>query len=146
MTLADALRVELGMTGTHLGCEQGGCGACTVIADGRDIRSCLQLAVQTEGQQIDTIEGLGTEETLGLHSLQQSFLDDRGFQCGFCTPGMIMTILTCGREDRVWDERALRERLSGNVCRCTGYESIIAAGSSYLRSLDRWSNHAKEEE
>jgi carbon-monoxide dehydrogenase small subunit len=122
-TLADFLRDDLDLTGTHVGCEQGVCGACTVIVDGRVVRSCLMLAVQAAGREVRTIEGLATDG--GLDTLQQALWDSHSFQCGFCTPGFVMqaTALLDAHPDA--DERQIREALSGNICRCTGYQSII---------------------
>ena len=122
-TLADFLRDDLNLTGTHLGCEHGVCGACTVIVDGRAVRSCLMLAVQAVGSEVTTIEGLASDG--GLGTLQQAMWDSHSFQCGFCTPGMIMqaTAFLSGHPDA--DEQQIREALSGNICRCTGYQSII---------------------
>ena len=122
-TLADFLRDDLDLTGTHLGCEHGVCGACTVIVDGRAVRSCLMLAVQAVGSEVTTVEGLAAEGDLG--TLQQAMWDSHSFQCGFCTPGFVMqaTAFLDARPDAA--EREIREALSGNICRCTGYESII---------------------
>jgi aerobic-type carbon monoxide dehydrogenase small subunit (CoxS/CutS family) len=125
MTLADCLRHRLGLTGTHLGCEHGVCGACTVLLDGRSVRSCLMLAVQVDGASIRTVEGLADGEH--LHPLQQAFQDNHGLQCGFCTPGVIMTLLEFLQENRDPSEAEVREALSGNLCRCTGYQGIVAA-------------------
>jgi aerobic-type carbon monoxide dehydrogenase small subunit (CoxS/CutS family) len=123
MSLADLLREGLGLTGTHVACEHGVCGACTIIVDGDPVRSCLMLAVQANGRELTTIEGLaGSDE---LHPLQEAFRDSHAFQCGFCTPGFVMTALALLREDPHPDERAVREALSGNLCRCTGYEDIV---------------------
>src|SRR5436190_2615394 len=123
ITLADFLRDKLGLTGTHLGCEHGVCGACTVMIDGVDVRSCLMLAVQTEGKEVLTVEGLGDPEH--LHPLQQAFRESHAFQCGFCTPGFVMASLALLRENPEPDEAEVREVLSGNICRCTGYQSIV---------------------
>jgi len=122
-TLADFLREDLELTGTHLGCEHGVCGACTVIVDGRAVRSCLMLAVQAAGAEVTTIEGLALDGALG--ALQQAMWDSHSFQCGFCTPGFVMqaTALLSAHPDA--DEQQIREALSGNICRCTGYQSII---------------------
>jgi carbon-monoxide dehydrogenase small subunit len=129
MTLADFLRDDLGLTGTHLGCEHGVCGACTIIVDGRAVRSCLMLAVQAAGSEITTIEGLATkgegEAGGGLGALQQAMWDSHSFQCGFCTPGMIMQAAAFLSDHPDADEQQIREALSGNICRCTGYQSII---------------------
>lgn len=123
VTLADFLRGPLGLTGTHLGCEHGVCGACTVIVDGRAVRSCLMLAVQAAGSEVTTIEGLAPDGTLG--PLQQAMRDSHSFQCGFCTPGFVMqaTAFLSAHPDA--GEQEIREALSGNICRCTGYQSII---------------------
>ena len=122
-TLADFLRDDLDLTGTHLGCEHGVCGACTVILDGRPVRSCLMLAVQAAGSEVTTIEGLAPDGELG--TLQQAMQDSHSFQCGFCTPGFVMqaTAFLGARPDA--GEQEIREALSGNICRCTGYQSII---------------------
>jgi carbon-monoxide dehydrogenase small subunit len=122
-TLADFLREDLELTGTHLGCEHGVCGACTVLLDGAPVRSCLMLAVQCPGAEITTIEGL--EQDGQLHPLQEAFRDSHSFQCGFCTPGFVMTAFALLQEGRDLTEVELREELSGNLCRCTGYQSIV---------------------
>ncbi|MGY1622340.1 (2Fe-2S)-binding protein [Geodermatophilus sp. SYSU D00965] len=123
-TLADFLRGELGLTGTHVGCEQGVCGACTVVLDGVAVRSCLVFAVQADGCAVETVEGLGGE---GMHPLQRAFWERSAVQCGFCTPGLLMTALVALRERTDWDRAALRERLGGNLCRCTGYQTVVDA-------------------
>ena len=123
MTLADFLREKLGLTGTHLGCEHGVCGACTVMLDGVAVRSCLMLAVQARGKDVLTVEGLGEPDQ--LHPLQQAFRETHAFQCGFCTPGFVMASLALLRENAAPDEAEIREVLSGNICRCTGYQSIV---------------------
>jgi carbon-monoxide dehydrogenase small subunit len=122
-SLADFLREKLELTGTHLGCEHGVCGACTVLVNGEPVRSCLMLAVQADGADVVTIEGLADGDT--LHPLQQAFMESFGFQCGFCTPGFVMSALALLRDDPDVDETKVREELSGNICRCTGYQSII---------------------
>ena len=122
-TLADALREDLGLTGTHLGCEHGVCGACTVIVNGEAIRSCLMLAVQARGAVVQTIEGL--EHDGQLHPIQQAFRESHAFQCGFCTPGFVMSTVAFLEETRSPSEAEIREALSGNICRCTGYQSIV---------------------
>ncbi|MFC9454508.1 (2Fe-2S)-binding protein [Streptomyces sp. NPDC056983] len=125
-TLADALREDVGLTGTHLGCEHGVCGACTVLVDGTPVRACLMLAVQADGTSVTTVEGLAPEGG-ALHPLQQAFTEHHGLQCGFCTPGMLLTALDLlHREPRPCRER-IREELSGNICRCTGYLGIVDA-------------------
>src|SRR5580698_7037379 len=123
MTLADFLRERLVLTGTHLGCEHGVCGACTVLVDGVAVRSCLMLAVQAQGATVRTIEGLESEGK--LHPLQEAFRESHSFQCGFCTPGFVMTALALLEDGLTVDEEELREQLSGNLCRCTGYQSIV---------------------
>jgi carbon-monoxide dehydrogenase small subunit len=122
-TLADFLRDDLELTGTHVGCEHGVCGACTVIVDGRAVRSCLMLAVQAAGSEVATIEGLASDG--GLDPLQQALWDSHSFQCGFCTPGFVMQATAFLRAHPDADEQQVREALSGNICRCTGYQSII---------------------
>jgi aerobic-type carbon monoxide dehydrogenase small subunit (CoxS/CutS family) len=129
MTLADFLREELGLTGTHLGCEHGVCGACTVLLDGAAVRSCLTFAVQASHRSVETVEGLGTPDA--MHPIQQAFYEAMSFQCGFCTPGFIMSTVAFLRERSAagelepLDDRAIREMLGGNLCRCTGYQSIV---------------------
>ena len=122
-TLADFLREDLGLTGTHLGCEHGVCGACTVIVDGEPARSCLMLAVQARGADVVTIEGLAVDGE--LNPLQQAMWDSHGFQCGFCTPGFLMQVTALLAASPDPSEAEIREALSGNICRCTGYESIV---------------------
>jgi carbon-monoxide dehydrogenase small subunit len=123
-TLADALRDDLGLTGTHLGCEQGVCGACTVLLDGEPVRSCLMLAVQADGSSLTTVEGLAGDE---LHPLQQAFADCHGLQCGFCTPGFLISALHLLTENPDPSREEIRAGLSGNICRCTGYVGIVDA-------------------
>ena len=123
-TLADFLREDLRLTGTHLGCEHGVCGACTILVDGEAVRSCLLFAVQVDGSEIMTIEGL--ERDGELHPLQESMRDCHSFQCGFCTPGFLMTAYAYLQEDHEFSEAEIREELAGNLCRCTGYQSIVA--------------------
>ena len=125
-TLADALREDLGLTGTHLGCEQGVCGACTVLLDGEPVRSCLMLAVQADGSSLTTVEGLASERG-DLHPLQQAFADCHGLQCGFCTPGFLISALHLLTENRHPTREEIRAGLSGNICRCTGYAGIVDA-------------------
>jgi carbon-monoxide dehydrogenase small subunit len=126
VTLADFLRHYLGLTGTHLGCEHGVCGACTVLFDGRSARSCLMLAVQADGHSITTVEGIAPSATK-LHPLQEAFRDNHGLQCGFCTPGILTTLIEFLRENPDPTEEEVRIALSGNLCRCTGYQGIVAA-------------------
>jgi carbon-monoxide dehydrogenase small subunit len=125
-TLADALREDLGLTGTHLGCEQGVCGACTVLLDGEPVRSCLMLAVQADGSSLTTVEGLAAESG-ELHPLQQAFADCHGLQCGFCTPGFLISALHLLAENGDPTREEIRTGLSGNICRCTGYAGIVDA-------------------
>ena len=122
-TLADFLRHELGLTGTHLGCEHGVCGSCTVLVDGASARSCLMLAAQANGAEVTTIEGLAVDGE--FNELQQAMRDNHGFQCGFCTPGFMMTATELLRENPQPSEAEVREAISGNICRCTGYQSIV---------------------
>jgi carbon-monoxide dehydrogenase small subunit len=124
-TLADFLRDELGLTGTHLGCEHGVCGACTVLLDGASIRSCLLLAVQAQNAEVVTVEGLAREGE--LHPLQQAFWDEHALQCGFCTPGLLLTAEELLRENSHPSEAEIREAIAGNLCRCTGYVNVVAA-------------------
>jgi carbon-monoxide dehydrogenase small subunit len=125
MTLADCLRQHLKLTGTHLGCEHGVCGACTVIVDGEAVRACLMLAVQAEGTKVTTVEGLSLEDE--LTPLQTAFKKHHALQCGFCTPGMITTLHALLSEEPHADEERIRDVLSGNLCRCTGYIPIVEA-------------------
>jgi aerobic carbon-monoxide dehydrogenase small subunit len=124
-TLADFLRGGLGLTGVHLGCEHGACGACTVLLDGRSVRSCLLFAVQARDHEVTTIEGLGTPER--PHPLMRAFSEAHGLQCGFCTPGFIVSAYEYLRDHPTPDPDAMRRELSGNICRCTGYVKILAA-------------------
>jgi carbon-monoxide dehydrogenase small subunit len=126
LLLSDFLRHELGLSGTHVGCEHGVCGACTVQLDGRAVRSCLTLAVQADGHSVDTIEGMA-ESVERLHPIQQAFWEAHGLQCGFCTPGILMTLVPFLRENPRPTEAEVRRALSGNLCRCTGYQHIVDA-------------------
>lgn len=125
MTLVDFIREELGLTGTHVGCEHGVCGACTILLGGQAVRSCLLFAVQADGAEIMTVEGLGTPDN--LHPLQEAFRDHHGLQCGFCTPGFLMSTLAFLRESPDPTDGEIREVLAGNLCRCTGYQGIVEA-------------------
>ena len=125
-TLVDAIREDCGQTGTHIGCEHGVCGSCTVILDGAPVRSCLMFAAQADGCSVTTIEGLTASDGV-LHPIQQAFWQRHGLQCGFCTPGMIMTLLAFLTAARDADEHAIRDAISGNICRCTGYQTIVEA-------------------
>ncbi len=125
MLLSDFLRHELGLTGTHVGCEHGVCGACTIRFDGDLSRSCLLLAVQAAGHQLETVESLGDEDN--LHPIQQAFHEAHGLQCGFCTPALLLTTQQLLRDHPDADEREIREYLSGNICRCTGYVGVVEA-------------------
>jgi aerobic-type carbon monoxide dehydrogenase small subunit (CoxS/CutS family) len=125
VSLADFLRQELRLTGTHVGCEHGVCGACTVLVGGQATRACLMLAAQMDGQAVETVEGLAREGE--LNPLQQAFWDKHGLQCGFCTPGILMTLTELLRENPAPSEAEVRDALSGHLCRCTGYHNIVAA-------------------
>jgi carbon-monoxide dehydrogenase small subunit len=124
-TLADVIRDDCGKTGTHVGCEHGVCGACTVIVDGEPMRSCLMFAVQADGRKIRTVEGLAKGEE--LHPLQRAFIDNHGLQCGFCTPGFLMLAASVLEKNPAISDEELREALSSNLCRCTGYQNILKA-------------------
>ncbi len=123
--LSDALREDCGLTGTHVGCEHGVCGACTVIVDGDPVRSCLMFAVQAEGRMIRTVEGLASGPI--LHPLQEAFIEHHGLQCGFCTPGFLMLAAAVLEQDPAIDDAAVLDLVASNLCRCTGYQTIIAA-------------------
>jgi carbon-monoxide dehydrogenase small subunit len=126
LLLSDFLRHELGLTGTHVGCEHGVCGACTVLLDGEAVRSCLMFAVQADGHELTTVEGLAASNG-ELHPIQAAFREAHGLQCGFCTPGILMTLVPFLREQPMPNEDEIRHALSGNLCRCTGYHNIVAA-------------------
>ena len=132
-TLADFLRDDLDLTGTHLGCEHGVCGACTVVVDGAAVRSCLLFAAQMNGRVIQTVEGLADGDTLS--PLQEAFREYHGLQCGFCTPGFLMTLTCFLRECPHPSEAQIREAISGNLCRCTGYQNIVAAARAAAHAL-----------
>jgi len=126
MLLSDFLRHDLGLTGTHVGCEHGVCGACTIMFDGESARSCLMFAVQADGHSITTVEGLATDRD-NLHPLQQAFWEAHGLQCGYCTPGILMTLIPFLEQNPNPTEDEIRHALSGNLCRCTGYQHIVDA-------------------
>ncbi len=134
LTLVDFIRHEVLLTGTHVGCEHGVCGACTILLNGRTARSCLMLAVQADGQEILTVEGIAPNDD-ELHPLQQAFQDNHGLQCGFCTPGMLTTLLEFLQDNPDPTEREVREAISGNLCRCTGYQGIVAAALDAAKRL-----------
>jgi aerobic-type carbon monoxide dehydrogenase small subunit (CoxS/CutS family) len=133
MHLADFLRHEIKLTGTHIGCEHGVCGACTVLVDGASARSCLMLAVQASGRQVETVEGVAAPGA-ALHPIQAALAKHHGLQCGYCTPGIVMTMMEMQREapGHVWDEEEIRKALSGNLCRCTGYQGMVDAALEVL--------------
>lgn len=139
MTLADFIRQELGLTGTHLGCEHGVCGACTILMDDEAVRSCLMLAVQADGAELRTVESLAQGDE--LHPLQRAFQDRHALQCGFCTPGFLMTALAFLKDNPTPTREETRDAISGNICRCTGYQPIIdailQASSESAKSNDR---------
>ncbi len=126
MLLSDFLRHELGLTGTHVGCEHGVCGACTILFDGEPVRSCLTLAVTASGHEITTVEGLSSDPE-ALHPVQEAFWDAHALQCGFCTPGFLMTITPFLEKNPNPTEEEIRDAISGNLCRCTGYQHIVEA-------------------
>jgi carbon-monoxide dehydrogenase small subunit len=132
-TLAEVLREDLGLTGTHLGCEHGVCGACTVALNGVAARSCLMLAVQADGCQVETVEGLATDDT--LHPIQQAMWESHSFQCAFCAPGFLMTVRCLLDANPSPTREQIREELSGNLCRCTGYASILAGVEQAVAAL-----------
>jgi carbon-monoxide dehydrogenase small subunit len=125
LLLSDFLRQDLGLTGTHVGCEHGVCGACTILLDGQPVRACLMFAVQADGHDLLTVEGLGSPEQ--LHPLQQAFWEAHGLQCGFCTPGFLMTLVPFLEQNPHPTESEIREAIAGNLCRCTGYQHIVDA-------------------
>ena len=132
-SLAEFLREDLGLTGTHIGCEQGVCGACTIVMNGAAVRSCLMFAVQAEGAELQTVEGLAEGER--LHPLQQAFHEAHALQCGFCTPGFLMSLSAFLKETPDPTDEQIREAMSGNLCRCTGYVSIHEAVKAAARAL-----------
>ncbi len=134
VTLADFIRHQLGLTGTHLGCEHGVCGACTILLDGRSARSCLMLAVQADGHEILTVEGIAPNADT-LHPLQEAFRDNHGLQCGFCTPGFLTTLIEFLRDNPDPTEEEVRIGISGNLCRCTGYQNIVIAALDAAKRL-----------
>jgi carbon-monoxide dehydrogenase small subunit len=134
LNLADFLRHELEMTGTHVGCEHGVCGACTVLVDGAAVRSCLMLAVQANGCEVTSVEGLAAADG-ALHPVQEAFWKNHGLQCGFCTPGMVISVAALLQDNPDPSEREVREAISGNICRCTGYQPIVAAALDAAKTL-----------
>ena len=134
LLLSDFLRHDLGLTGTHVGCEHGVCGACTILFDGQPTRSCLTLAVQANDRELTTVEGLAPNAT-ELHPLQQAFMDAHGLQCGFCTPGILLTLLPFLQENADPTEQEIREAISGNLCRCTGYQHIVDAAKLAAKAM-----------
>jgi len=138
-TLADVIREDLRLTGTHLGCEHGVCGACTILLDGEPVRSCLMLGVQAAGSEIVTVEGIATDGV--MHPVQQAFWDSHSFQCGFCTPGFVITAYALLRDGSELSEDDVRAELSGNLCRCTGYQSIV---KGVLTAAERLQQIGKE--
>jgi aerobic carbon-monoxide dehydrogenase small subunit len=134
LLLCDFLRMDLGLTGTHVGCEHGICGACTIIVNGDSARSCLMLAVQADGAVLETVEGLGSIHK--LNSVQQAFHAHHALQCGFCTPGMLMTVTDLLRKYPLATDEEIRAGLSGNLCRCTGYEHIVEAVRALVRQRE----------
>jgi aerobic carbon-monoxide dehydrogenase small subunit len=139
-TLADALREDCGLTGTHLGCEHGVCGACTVLLDDQPVRSCLMFAVQADGARLRTVEGLAKDGQ--LHPVQQAFWDNHGLQCGFCTPGFLMLAVGILEHDPDIGEAELRAALSSNLCRCTGYQNILKSVLAAAPEMKQWPRSA----
>ena len=139
LTLADFLRERCELTGTHIGCEHGVCGACTILLDGEPVRSCLMLGVQAAGSEIVTVEGIATDGV--MHPVQQAFWDSHSFQCGFCTPGFVITAYALLRDGSELSEDDVRAELSGNLCRCTGYQSIV---KGVLTAAERLQQVGKE--
>jgi carbon-monoxide dehydrogenase small subunit len=138
LLLSDFLRQELELTGTHVGCEHGVCGACTVLVDGEAVRSCLMFAVQADGSEITTVEGLADGGAVpDLHPLQAAFRDAHALQCGFCTPGVLLTLIPFLEQNPDPDEQTIREALSGNLCRCTGYQSMVEAVRALAEGVGR---------
>ncbi|MBS27819.1 MAG: hypothetical protein CL566_02675 [Alphaproteobacteria bacterium] len=133
-SLGDFLRHTIGLTGTHMGCEHGVCGACTVLLDGEAVRSCLMLAVQANGHEVTTIEGLANADGT-LSPLQEAFWEHHGLQCGFCTPGMLTSLTAFLRDHPDADEKEIREAISGNICRCTGYQGIVNAALDAAKTM-----------
>ena len=133
-SLADFVRDKLDLTGTHLGCEHGVCGACTILFDGKSARSCLMLAVQADGHELLTVEGIAPNDK-ELHPLQEAFRDNHGLQCGFCTPGMLTTLIEFLRDNPDPTEKEVRIAISGNLCRCTGYQGIVNAALDAAKRL-----------
>ncbi|QBD77624.1 (2Fe-2S)-binding protein [Ktedonosporobacter rubrisoli] len=147
LLLADTLRDVLGLTGTHLGCEHGVCGACTVLVDGMPVRSCLMLAIQAQGHEVTTVEGLAPDEER-LSLLQQAFWEEHGLQCGFCTPGILTTMTWFLQQNPAPTRAEVREALSGNICRCTGYQNIVTAverAAERLRETAKVANGAEND-
>lgn len=134
MLLADFIRHEAGLTGTHVGCEHGVCGACTILFDGKPVRSCILFAVQANGHELMTVEGLAESEDK-MHPLQNAFWEKHGLQCGFCTPGILMTLLPYLQENPDANETQMREAISGNLCRCTGYQHIVDAAMLAAKNM-----------
>ena len=134
LLLSDFIRDHLDLTGTHVGCEHGVCGACTILLDEEPVRSCLMFAIQAEGSRIRTVESLAPSDT-ELHPIQQAFWEEHGLQCGFCTPGILLTVEAMLRDNPDPTEQEIREGISGNLCRCTGYQNIVAAVQSAARKL-----------
>ncbi|MDB5597286.1 MAG: aerobic-type carbon monoxide dehydrogenase, small subunit CoxS/CutS-like protein [Hyphomicrobiales bacterium] len=135
-TLLDAMREHVGLTGSKKGCDQGQCGACTVLVDGKRVLSCLTLAASMQGRAVTTIEGLATPDGT-LHPMQQAFIDHDAFQCGYCTPGQIMSAIGCVTEGHASDDAQIREYMSGNLCRCAAYPNIVAAVKQAKTSMER---------
>ena len=141
LTLVDFLRGELQLTGTHVGCEHGVCGACTILFNGRAVRSCIMLAVQADGGEVRTVEGLAQDGE--LHPIQQAFIEEHGLQCGFCTPGFLMSIVELLERNPNPDDAEIRDTLGGQLCRCTGYETIVKSVHAAIGKYAAASDQAK---
>ncbi len=136
-TAAEAFREQLGLTGTHVACQAGVCGTCTVLVDGDPVRSCLVLAAQLEGATVTTVEGVGVGHPDGLHPVQRAFVEHHGFQCGFCAPGFVISTVALLESDEPLDRETIREALADNLCRCTGYQSIVDGAVAAAERLGR---------
>ncbi|MFA4927983.1 MAG: (2Fe-2S)-binding protein [Patulibacter sp.] len=136
-TAAEAIREQLGLTGTHVACQTGVCGTCTVLVDGEPVRSCLMLAVQLDGSTVTTVEGVGADHADGLHPVQRAFVEHHSFQCGFCAPGFVLSTVALLEGDEPLDREVIRDALADNLCRCTGYQAIVDGATAAAERLGR---------